>query len=274
MRTLAPFILLACLGYAAWYYWQAYTDRPLTEHVLLASPAEISSVTVQPWSTPLPFTVTRNEAGGWVVRQGTIQVLDQAEKAEAFVEALGALRTDSVAQRFPAEELSLLTVHSEAHGAETFALARPLVGPALLRVEATGDVFALPDAALKPLLPALDFGYYRERRLLRLAPARVDSIVAWQRDSFLWRLDGPAAAQHAPTFIAPADAPYADHFDEIAHQDRYHATIILYAAGQPHTVTAFQDALWEPPFVLLGTDFPRRYLGLDSLGIPPPVVVE
>ncbi|MBC6996753.1 hypothetical protein QWY85_04330 [Neolewinella lacunae] len=274
MRTLVPILLLACLGYAAWYYWQAYTDRPLREHVLLASPAEISSVSVQPWSAVQPFTVTRNEAGGWVVREGTIQVLDQAEKAEAFVEALAALRTDSVAQRFPAEELSLLTVHSEAHGAETFALARPLEGPALLRVEATGDVFALPEAALRPLLPALDFNYYRERRLLRLAPARVDSIVAWQRDSFLWRITGPAAALHAPTFIAPADAPYADHFDEIAHQDRYHATIILYAAGQPHRVTVFQDALWQPPWVLVGADFPRRFLGLDSLSFPQPGEIE
>lgn len=267
MRTLIPLLLLGCLGYAGWYYWQEYTDVPLKEKLLLATSEQIDHILVHEQRGEAQFTVRRfSETDGWVISREHQELLDQSEKAEALAVALAQLKTDSVMSgKFREESHYSLSVFSDAYGEEKVLMALPPEGPAVVSLAKGGDVFAVPARLLQQLVPMLRFDHYRERRLLHLAADRVDSIIALHHDSLLWRAAPEAVPALAKSYIAPAAAPFADYFDEIAHQDRYHATLRLYANGQAHDIMAYQDSLWPQVYVLTGQDFPRRFLALDSL---------
>jgi len=265
MRTLIPLLLLACLAYAGWYYWQAYTDTPLREKLLLAEARDMRQVTVHERAQEGSFQLRKTEEGDWVVNREYTQVRDQSSRVRSLIGKLAALRTDSTVANFDPRGSYRFSVASETYGEEVLSLTVAPDGLGLALVERTGDAFAVPAAAVSDILQHLRFEYYRERRLLRLAAERVDSVVVRYGDSLLWRMDPADLPTAAQAFLAPAAAPYADYFDEIAHQDRYHASIRLYDGDSAHVVTAYLDSLWPRPYVLVGQDFPRRYLAADSL---------
>ncbi|MEO0734136.1 MAG: hypothetical protein AAFZ52_14970 [Bacteroidota bacterium] len=268
MRTLLPLLLLACLAYAGWYYWQQYNDQPVRAALLLAAAEDIIRVQISERPNEAAFELRNADVTeAWVVNREHTQLRDQSTVIQNFLTQLTGLETDSIAHNFVIEEKQyVLVVHSTTYGEEALQFALPPEGPALARRTKSGDIFALPRQTVAALLPYLRFDHYREPRLLNLAAAGVDSIVARQRDSLLWQMNHsdslPVLAQ---TFIAPASAPYADYFDEIADQEKYYATLQLFANGQPHVVTIFRDSLWPQPYVLVGEDFPRRYLAADTL---------
>ncbi len=264
MRTLLPLLLMAVLGYAGWYYWQEFTDEPLQEKLLLHTAEELKKITITAFGEE-PFQLLR--AAGteeWTVKQGITERYDQSEKVRRLLLALEGLRTDSVMRQFPPNNRALLELEGGSRP-EQIELAFPDTGPALGKIKATGDVFALSPTTTSGLPRLLRFTTYRERRLLRLEPERVDSLVVTFQDSLLWRLDTGAIAALAKTFIAPAAAPSADYFDEIMDREKYFATLKLYSGGEPHQITVYQDSLWPKPYVLVGEDFPRSYWAVDSL---------
>lgn len=266
MRRLIPIVLLGVFIYVSWFYWQEYTDAPLQEKLLLAAAGEVTQVKVSVPGQPHPFQLTRLEDKQWVVSRDNRQVLDQSARAEDFVRALTELRTDSVVNSLPDREFTTITLTSDANGEEELRMYAGAGGPALARISGTGDIFALQPEAVTDVLPALSFNHFRGRRLLHLAATSVDSIMATRKDSLLWKIASPEVAELAKTILAPASAPtYADYFDEIADRDKYHATLSLFTAGRPHTITVFQDSLWPQPYVLVGEDFPNRFFGAEKI---------
>lgn len=265
MRTLIPLLLIAILSYAGWYYWQEYTDRPLKANILITDPADVTrAAVITPGGESFEFLQIEGTEN-WAVKRGIMELYDQTPKVLKMLEGLAVLRTDSVMRRFPTEGVTTIRLEGGAWP-ETIELYLPGPGEApLARVGEAGDVFALDPNSTTGLAPLLQFESYRERRLLNILANRVDSIRATNGDSLLWQLGQPETALLAKTFITPAAAPYADYFDEIMHRDRYFVTLTLYAQGEPHRIEVYRDSLWPRPFVLVGEDFPRRYLALDSL---------
>lgn len=265
MRKLIPIVLLGVLIYVGWFYWQEYTDAPLQEKLLLASADEVLAVTVSTKGEPFPFQLDRLEDDDWVVSRDNRQILDQSSRAMDFVRSLTELRTDSVVKSLPDGEFVSLIISSSSYGEERLSIHSGAGGPALARIAGTGDIFALQPEAVTGVLPALDFDHFRGRQLLHLTASSVDSVVATKNDSLLWRLSPPEAPALAKTLLAPAAAPYADYFDEIADRDKYYATLSFFAAGKAHRISVFRDSLWPQPYVLVGDDFPRRYLGVERI---------
>ncbi|MEM6771508.1 MAG: hypothetical protein AAF597_13075, partial [Bacteroidota bacterium] len=138
-------------------------------------------------------------------------------------------------------------------------------GNLLATTPKTGDVYYLNPASAKGIMQSLRFDHFREPRLLNLTHEQVDSIVVSYHDSLLWKTDTANLALLAQHLLAPAAAPYADHFDEIAHRDRYCADLDLYFSGKAHRIQAYRDSLWPQPYVLVGEDYPRRYLGFEQI---------
>ncbi len=264
MRTLIPLLLVAILSYAGWYYWQAYTDAPLQEKLLLHDAAAMQSIRITAFGEEAFQLVRAAGTEDWTVKQGITELYDQSDRIKRLLTVLDGLQTDSVMRRFSDKGLAVLEVKGPDRS-ERIELAFPDTGPVLGRISATGDVFALRAANTANLLNLLRFETYRERGLLRLDPERVDSLVATHQDSLLWRVTTGNVSSLAKTFIAPASAPSAEHFDEIMDRDKYFATLHLYAQGNPHRITVYRDSLWPKPYVLVGEDFPRRYWALDSL---------
>lgn len=266
MRRLIPIVLLGVFIYVSWFYWQEYTDAPLQEKLLLSTADEVSQVRVSAPGQPLPFLLTRLEDKQWVVSRDNRQILDQSARAEDFVRALTELRTDSVVNSLPDRDFTTITLTADAYGKEELRIYAGAGGPALARISGTGDIFALQPEAVTDVLPALSFDHFRGKRLLHLAATSVDSIVATRNDSLLWTLGPAEASELAKTILAPASAPtYADHFDEIADRDKYHATLSLFTAGRPHIITVFRDSLWPQPYVLIGEDFPNRFFAVEKI---------
>lgn len=264
MRTLLPIVLFAVLGYAAWFYWQEYTDEPLQEKLLLHTATDIESITITAFGEE-PFQLIRAEGtGNWTVKQGILELHDQSDKVRRLLLALEDLKTDSVMRRFSDKGVAVLELAGGSRP-ERIELSFPDTGPVLGRISATDDVFALNSNTTANLPNLLRLATYRQRKLLRIAPEQVDSIVVSHHDSLLWSLDTGEVILLAKTFIAPASAPQADYFDEIMDREKYFATLHLYAKGAPHQITVYQDTLWPKPFVLVGDDFPRQYWAIDSI---------
>jgi len=210
------------------------------------------------------------EKDNWVVKQGAIEIYGQSYAVEELVRMLGNLRTDSVMHRFPPEpgpDVSLLGPGTER---EVLNFRFPAGSPPVVRVEATGDVYALPNSVSRPLQRMLRFETYRGKRSLAIEPAEVDSITVSYHDSLLWRVDTTEVLRLSKTFIAPATAPdgppaYADYFDEVMDREKYFATFTLHALGGKHRIEVFQDSQWVKPYVLAGDDYPRRYFAIDSI---------
>ncbi|MEL7159892.1 MAG: hypothetical protein AAFN92_03980, partial [Bacteroidota bacterium] len=140
MRTLLFLLLLGCAAYASWYYWQRYNDRPLQTRILLAPIEDITRVQISERPNEAAFELRRTDPGGnWVVNREHTQLRDQSPAIKALLKALSALKTDSIAHDFVAEDKQYaLVVHSASYGAEKLHLALPPEGPALARLAATG----------------------------------------------------------------------------------------------------------------------------------------
>lgn len=265
MRKLLLFLLPLIGLYAIWFYWQQRADRPLQENLLTVSAEAITKIIVAGQEREQPLTLTRTETG-WVVAKAPRQVLDQAVRAEALAQRLTALQTDSVSNRTDLPDGFRIALYDANGLTDELLLHQPPEGTPLAQVVATGDVFHLPPATVRYIFPALSFNHYREQRLLHLLPGQVDSIVAARNDSTLWVVDSAAAVSRLSDQLLDAQgAAYADYFDEIAHRDRYHADLNFYFSGRAHRVRVYQDSLWPQPFVLVGDDFPRRFLGFERL---------
>lgn len=263
MKKLSLLLFFLVALYAGWHYWQTLADRPLQARLLTISAEAIDQVTVAPPNGAAPFTLARS-AEDWVVARSPRQILDQRVRAESFVNRLAELTSDSLARPVKNAQETLVTVRTATGQRDELAFSQPVSGPPRVRIVATGDVFHLPPAAARYLLPALTFDHYRESRMLHLLPGQVDSIVAVQGDSTLW-VEDSVVAPLANLLLAPAAAPHADFFDEIAHRDRHHADLYFYFSGRAHRVQVFRDSLWPQPYVLVGDDFPRRFLGFSRL---------
>lgn len=268
MRTLLPLLLLAALFYTGWFYWQQYANRPLREPLLPWAISDISRVSVHPPNQQVPFSLHRIE-DRWVVARANRQLFDQTVRAERLVRLLTQLTSDSVSFHRPAAagwRIRLVTADEQTD--EIVLYPATAVGP-LVSISATGDCYHLANSQRDSLLPRLRFDYFRERRLLNLSPAAVDSIVAMHHDSLLWTTDSINLAPLLHHFLAPATAPHADYFDEIAHRDRYYADLDFYSHGQPRRIQVFHDSLWPLPYVLIGEDYPRRFLGFREIQVAP-----
>jgi hypothetical protein len=263
MRTLIPFIFLAVMGYVGWYYWQVYTDRPLNETLLLATEESLTEIRVA--AEAEEFRMFRTEEFGWVVKRGGLEIYDQSPRVEELVGLLVSLQTDSVMRQPPAAAGVSVDLMSGGDSRESINFQFQPGGLLLARIAATGDVFALPARFGRPLESLLSFGTYRSKRLLKAAPESIDSIRLDYHDSLLWRPAPAEVALLSQACIAPAAAPYADYFDEIADREKYYATLKLYIDGKPNRIEIYRDSLWPRPYVLVGEDYPRTYLAVDSL---------
>ncbi|WP_020570477.1 hypothetical protein [Neolewinella persica] len=264
MRTLIPILLLAVLGYTGWYYWEQYTDKPLRANLVATSIADLKQVFITDGVTE-DFALVRMEGTeDWAVKREITELYDQSEKVRKLLNGLAGIRTDSIMRSFPEDGFISLVLESEGRS-ELVDLFFSEEGRHLARRGVTGDVFALNATTLGGIQPLLRFENYRERRLLRILPERIDSITAVSNDSIHWKSKLPEAVLLAKTFIAPATAPYAEYFDEIMDRDKHFATLSLFANGEPHRIEVYLDSLWPKPYVLVGEDYPRRFLAVDSL---------
>lgn len=256
---LPPLILL----YAAWFYWQGLGDRPLREQLLSLHTDEVTEVTITPPAGESVLTLTRAE-NGWVVARGPRQILGESVRVEQLIDRLTTLQTDSVSRRKTVTRGYKVQLRTADDRVENLFLAHPARETPLAQIPATGDVYHLPPEAARYIFPALRFDHYREARLLHLLPGQVDSIVASRNDSTLW-VEAEVLSPLYQRLLAPAAAPFADYFDEIAHRDRYHADLDFYFSGKAHRVQVFRDSLWPQPYVLVGADFPRRFIAFDRI---------
>lgn len=267
MRTLLPLLLFAVLGYVSWFYWQEYTDRPLSERLLLTDFHELGRVSIR--HDKAGFDLLPADNGRWVVKQGVTEIYDQNDRVQQLFTRLAALRTDSVMRRFPADDFVQLRLTNKGAGpqvqGELVDLYFPTEGPALARVVATNDVFALRPAGLREVQRLLYFEAYLGGTTLRLTASQVDSLSASYRDSLLWWAAPDELSRLAQRFLAPAAAPNADYFDEVMDREKYFATLSLYTNGLAHHIEVYRDSGWAKPYVLVGEAFPRRYFALDSL---------
>lgn len=264
MRTLIPLILLAIAGYVGWYYWQQYTDKPLKANLIATALPDLNRVSITDGVVEDFALIRIDDSDNWAVKREVTELYDQSEKVQKLLVGLAAIRTDSIMRKFPEEGFVSLLLESEGQ-TESVDIFFSEIGRHLARRGVTGDVFALNAETLQGIQPLLRFEHYRERRLLRVLPERIDSIIAESNDSLHWKSVQPEVALLAKTFIAPAAAPYAEYFDEIMDREKHFATLNLYAGDTPHRIEVYQDSLWPKPYVLVGADFPRRFLAVDSL---------
>lgn len=268
MRTLIPIVIFAALAYAGWFYLQPYTSGPLREQLLLTDTGNLHELTVT--NDKRTYRIFLTEKDNWVVKQGAVELYGQSYLVDELIRFLGNLKTDSVMFRFPAEpgpDVSLLGPEEQL---EVLSFRFPAGSPPVVRVGATGDVFALPNSVSRPLQRMLRFETYRGKRSLAIEPTEVDSISVSYHDSLLWRVPPAEVPRLSKALIAPAAAPngvppYADYFDEVMDREKYFATLTLHALGGRHHIEVFQDSQWVKPYVLSGDDYPRRYFAIDSL---------
>jgi hypothetical protein len=256
------------MAYAGWYYVQPLTTTPLQENLLLTDTETLRELRVATETNT--FRIFPAETGNWVVKQGALELYDQTYAVEELIGLLDGLRTDSVEQSFPPEPGPEVSLLGPGEQREVLSFRFPAGSPPVVRVEATGDVFALPGKVSKPLQKMLSFDTYRGKSSLAILPSEVDSITVKHRDSLLWRVPLADVPRLSKAFIAPAAAPngppaYADYFDEVMDRDKYFATLTLHALGGKHYIEVFRDSQWVKPYVLSGDDHPRRYFALDSL---------
>jgi hypothetical protein len=268
MRTLIPIVILAALAYVGWFYLQSFTDRPLQENLLLTDTNTLRELIVT--NDKRTFRMFRGEERGWVVKQDAIELYDQSEAVDKLVEFLNQLQTDSVVYGFPPEPGLDLALSAPDGRREVLKFRFPAGSPPVVRVGATGDVFALSASVRVPLLRMLRFDTYRGHKSLKIEPGEVDSIAVLYHDSLRWRVPQVEVSRLSKTFITPAFSPdepppYADYFDEVMDREKYFATLTLYAVADSHYIEVFRDSQWVRPYVLVGEDFPRRYFALDSL---------
>lgn len=268
MRTLIPIVLFAALAYAGWFYLQSFTGAPLHERLLLTDTGTLRELSVA--NAEGGFRMFRPEKRGWVVKQDAIECYDQADAVEELVRLLKDLKTDSVMHYFPPESGPDVTLVGPGDRLEVLSFRFPAGSPPVVRVGATGDVFALSAKVSRPLQRMLRFETYRGKTSLAILPVEVDSIAVKFQDSLLWNVPIADVPRLSKAFVAPAAAPdgspaYADYFDEVMDRDKYFATLHVYALGGTHRIEVFRDSQWVRPYVLSGDDYPRRYFALDSL---------
>ena len=261
MRTLIPLLILFVLGYVAWSAWERFTARPLQTELLRLAGPDLEEIIVTEDDRRFRFFRAEDR---WVVARDNQEIYDQSAAVEELVTVLSDIRTDSVLRRAQGE--ALFDVQLLAAGAnERFALHFPAAGPPHARLLATGDVFALPPPVGPVLQRSLRFATYRGDRTLQIAAARVDSIVMERNDSLRLRPDPDRLRLLSHLLLAPAPAPNAPYFDEVADREKQYATLSVFADGTPHRITAYRDSAWPKPFVIIGEDFPLRPFALDSI---------
>ena len=273
MRTLLFLCLLIAATYATYYYVGLGSDEPLRIPLVRADLRQnIKRIQIKPRG-PGEFLMRLDQGdnGQWIVSKDQKLIYDQSARVRGFLTDLANTVSDSVvtgsAARLRDRRLVTLDIHSGT-GREVInlAFADDTSSPVYAWFESSSNLLCLSPSTNAWLKGYLTFDAYRERRLLDLNPAAVDSIVALGTDNTLLYRSHPSELPDLAThFIAPAFSQHADYFDEIAHQDRRFGQVLLYADGQPKTITVYHDSLWAQPYVLVGEDYPRRFLGYDAL---------
>ena len=264
-------LLLAGVIYAGWYYLSAATNRPIRVPLIADSRVAISKVIVGSRSPEFQLErgdVTDTGEDRWVVSRKQKLLYGQDGRIRRLLEDLTTAVSDSLVTGSPNRTLERRVVELRGPGYRevfTFYFGQDPAGAVFVQFDGAGATLALPATANRWLREYFTFDAYREPRLLNVSPEAVDSIFVMRRDSILWGITAGDMRQAAQRFIASNTAAYADHFDEIAHQDRAFATIELYTQGTPRQIQVFRDSLWPQPYVLVGEDYPRRSLGYASL---------
>ena len=267
MRNLVLALIIFAVGYSTWYYGARLFSNPVEYPLFLTGREEVTKVIVGEGNDQFEFI--RGTENEWVVARGQRISYDRPAKVDSFLTLLFNTRSNLSSQE--RDYLSYPTTSrieiAGPGGRERVTLYIP-TNPATAVVAShatSGAVLSLPPITRRWRGEYLHFDAYRERRLVDLDPASVDSIHTYRGDSLLHKVAPLALGTTAPYFIAPALAPYADYFDEIAHRDREYGRVELYAGDAVKTITVYRDSLWPQPYVLVGKDYPRRFLGYDAL---------
>jgi len=268
MRKFILFLLLAVSAYCLWFYLTQLSGGPVRSPLVRSEKEAIRRIDVVDVKGQ-PFTLRLGEDGKWVVSREQQLLYGQEEKVAGLLALLTATKSDSLVKYLDREKAEgSVSLHilgdTDEEDIDIYYFRDdklPLYGY-LPNAQLT---LAFPPASRDEFLQHLNFNAYRERRLLDLAAGEVDSIMVMRGDSLLWGITSGDLSRSAQQFIAPAAAPYADFFDEIAFRDREYADILLYSGAEIKTVKAYRDTLWPHPFVLVGEDYPRRFLGYESL---------
>ena len=273
MRTLLFLCLLIAIGYATYYYVGLANSDPLRIPLLRENlRQDVKRIQILPRG-PGEFLMRLDQGddGQWIVSKDQKLIYDQSARVRGLLADLANTVSDSVvtgsAARLRERTVVTLDIRTST-GREVISLA--FADATSTSVYAwfgsSSNLLCLPPSTNAWLKGYLTFDAYRERRLLDLNPAAVDSIVAIGADTTLLYHSRPSELPDLATyFIAPAFSQHADFFDEIAHQDRHFGQVLLYANGQPKSITVYHDSLWAQPYVLVGEDYPRRFLGYDAL---------
>jgi hypothetical protein len=270
MRKAIPIVLLACLLYVGWIYWQRSTEVPLQERLLRFTDHEVRSLKITP-RRGQPFTLELTEAGRWVITREALQLPAPPRRVNQLIEQLTSMRTDSVVrEEFPEEGIHRLIL-SNGVEEETLRLYFSPEGEARASVGIARDVFALHPRTVAPIRRALSFNHFRDRRLLDERTALADSVTLTFVDSTLqlshgFSTGGERVRALVTYFREPEGASFADNFDEVRQRKNQFAELLFSSPSRPEKrVSIYRDTLREQPFVLVSPDFPRRYLALDSL---------
>lgn len=267
MRKLILLLSLFAVGYACWFYTSQYSNEPLRVPLLQLDAEEVTSIEIS--GTNQNFQLIKGENDSWVVSQDQRLLYHREKKVGELLHLLKTTLSDSL-MLAPAGGGNIEMILLEVKTAVTSELvslvftAEPST-PVMAKLGDPATFLAYPSHLHAWRKEYLRFDSYRERRLLDVSPADVDSIIVYKNDSILWGINTGDLRQSAARLIVPEAASYADHFDEISFRDREYATIKLFVGNQPKQITVYRDSLWPRPFVLVGEDYPRRFLGYDAL---------
>ncbi|OAV42622.1 hypothetical protein [Lewinella sp. 4G2] len=270
MSRLISLLFFVAVAYGAWFYLKDYSRGPVEVRLVQADLDDISRISLLPKDGRSElFRLQRGEGNQWMATRKQRLLLDRDGKIARFVDMLASVTSDSTIRKLPkGEDYRTVEIRIRAQGEEEgFSLhfTRSAQLPVYASWAEAEEVLALPPSLNAWREEYLHFDAYRERRLLNLLATEVDSISVLKQDSLLWGINIGDLSATAQRFIAPAAAPHADYFDEIAHRDREFAKIKLYHGAAYKTITVYRDSLWPSPFVLNGEDYPRRFLGYDAL---------
>lgn len=267
MRRLILLLLLATGAYTVWFYTIGLNDSGKYLPLIRTELSTVDKIVVA--GKAHAFKLQRAENGEWLAVREQKILFKQNAQVDSFFSALELAVADSVltnVQTKPSWTVVDLTFPAKSSPEKLrFHFPVDQSRPVYAQLEGGEDYLVLAPTFHRWRTDFLDFDGYREMRLLDLSPNSVDSLYVLKKDSILWGVNSGELAATASRFIVPAAAHYADHFDEIRHQDRAYATIKLYAGDGTKTVTVYRDSLWPQPFVLVGEDYPRRFLGYERL---------
>ncbi|MEO0625487.1 MAG: hypothetical protein AAFY36_07330 [Bacteroidota bacterium] len=272
-RTL-PILLLFSLAYGLWYYWQNKPVQAVELRVLQLDPSEVDRIVFQPKGKK-SFTALR-EINGWQLNDGDRHLVSSSRLPDSllhtllFAESEDLIHPDSVGQEVAT--LDLFAKNQEVYELSLFCGPQRNCRQVFLQIRPRPEVFFMSGLKLSEI--PLQFDQYRDFTLLDLNPlGRLDSLV-WQSDSSRAQTWTYASTDYDLSRMSSSrieGQDFADHFDEITHQDQYLGSYKFYGARDQVELKVFIDSQWIKPLVVWCTQLDGAYFSLDSLseiGLP------